>query len=175
VTVVLGISGFETGIESDNDLPNQKRLIAERAPSFQFLEDAVPLQYFPLHLIGHDASAALLVDGKLVACAAEERFTRTKHGFNLSGNPLLPRRAMRYCLEQAKLDWADVNYWVHYCRFTTEGVKRRLERLSALLPMRQRLLLKAEHEQAFYRRLDREVVRCQIGRASCRERVYVQV
>ena len=42
-----------------------------------------------------DASAALLVDGQLVAAAEEERFNRLKHcaGF--------PRLAVEYCLKVA--------------------------------------------------------------------------
>ena len=43
----------------------------------------------------HDSAAALLVDGKIVAAAQEERFTRKKHdqGF--------PIRAIEYCLAEA--------------------------------------------------------------------------
>ncbi len=40
----------------------------------------------------HDAAAALLVDGRIVAAAQEERFTRKKHD---SG---FPRHALEYCL-----------------------------------------------------------------------------
>ena len=41
----------------------------------------------------HDAAACLLVDGKLVAAAEEERFTRIKHDSELpdARHPLLPR------------------------------------------------------------------------------------
>src|SRR5579872_3029568 len=44
-----------------------------------------------------DASAALLVNGELIAFAAEERFNRIKHcaGF--------PEQAIRYCLKEAGL------------------------------------------------------------------------
>ncbi len=51
----------------------------------------------------HDAAAALLVDGELVAAAQEERFTRVKH------DPSLPREALRSCLAQAGLTIADVD------------------------------------------------------------------
>lgn len=44
---------------------------------------------------GHDASAALIVDGELIADAAEERFQRVKHA---SG---IPFHAIAFCLEQA--------------------------------------------------------------------------
>lgn len=45
----------------------------------------------------HDASAALLVGGRLVGAAAEERFTLTKHDANF------PREAIDFCLRQAGL------------------------------------------------------------------------
>jgi len=45
---------------------------------------------------GHDPSAAILVDGKVVAAAEEERFVRKKHA---SG--LLPVQALRFCLEKS--------------------------------------------------------------------------
>ena len=41
----------------------------------------------------HDAAAALLHDGILVAAAEEERFSRVKHDFGF------PRKAIRFCLE----------------------------------------------------------------------------
>ena len=34
-------------------------------------------------VLGHDASAALLIDGKIIAAAEEERFVRDKHAKNL--------------------------------------------------------------------------------------------
>jgi len=45
----------------------------------------------------HDAAAALIVDGQIVAAAQEERFTRKKHD---SG---FPSNAVRFCLEFAKI------------------------------------------------------------------------
>ncbi|AUX21637.1 carbamoyltransferase [Sorangium cellulosum] len=51
-----------------------------------------------------DASAALLVDGQLVAAAEEERFSRIKHcaGF--------PRLAVEYCLEAAGARVEDIDH-----------------------------------------------------------------
>ncbi len=43
----------------------------------------------------HDAAAAILVDGKIIAAAQEERFTRKKH------TPDFPVHAVRYCLEES--------------------------------------------------------------------------
>ncbi len=48
--------------------------------------------------LGHDASAALLVDGDLVAAAEEERFIREKHARNE-----LPLQAATFCLESAQI------------------------------------------------------------------------
>src|SRR3990167_7426651 len=51
----------------------------------------------------HDSAAALLQDGRIVAAAQEERFSRKKH------DARFPRHAIAYCLEQAggSLDPAD--------------------------------------------------------------------
>src|SRR3970040_834816 len=45
----------------------------------------------------HNASAALLIDGKVVACASEERFTRRK---NQTG---IPQQAINFCLSYGNL------------------------------------------------------------------------
>lgn len=46
--------------------------------------------------LGHDASAAILVDGKIIAAAEEERFIRDKHAKNL-----FPYEAAKYCMKEA--------------------------------------------------------------------------
>lgn len=46
--------------------------------------------------LGHDASAALLVDGEVVAAAEEERFVREKHA-----KKRMPMESARYCLRAA--------------------------------------------------------------------------
>jgi carbamoyltransferase len=56
---------------------------------------------------GHDAAAALVVDGVTVAAAAEERFNRQKH----SGR--FPACAVNYCLEEAGLVLDDIDLMVH--------------------------------------------------------------
>ena len=52
------------------------------------------------------SSAALLVDGELVAAAAEERFTRTKRTKDF------PAKAINYCLNEAGLSGASVDVFV---------------------------------------------------------------
>jgi len=46
--------------------------------------------------LGHDPSAALLIDGEVVAAAEEERFVREKHAKNR-----MPLESARYCLRAA--------------------------------------------------------------------------
>ena len=53
--------------------------------------------------IGHDSSAALIIDGKIVADVAEERFNRLKH---YSG---LPRYAVDYCLKSQGITMEDID------------------------------------------------------------------
>lgn len=56
----------------------------------------------------HDSAAALIVDGKIVAAAQEERFTRKKH------DPGFPEKAAQYCLQQAGLSASDLDYIAFY-------------------------------------------------------------
>ena len=52
----------------------------------------------------HDSAAALVVDGKIVAAAQEERFTRKKHDHEF------PVQAIDYCLSEAGLKPGDLDY-----------------------------------------------------------------
>lgn len=56
----------------------------------------------------HDAAAAVLTDGEIIAAAQEERFTRRKH------DAALPKQAIAYCLRQAGLRAEDLDRVVHY-------------------------------------------------------------
>lgn len=56
----------------------------------------------------HDAAAAVVVDGKLVAAAQEERFTRKKH------DQSFPIHAIDYCLECSGVGREDLDYVVFY-------------------------------------------------------------
>jgi carbamoyltransferase len=56
----------------------------------------------------HDAAAALLKDGVLVAAGEEERFSRKKH------DPGFPVNAVRFCLERAGIQAQDLDYVVFY-------------------------------------------------------------
>ena len=56
----------------------------------------------------HDSAAAIVVDGKIVAAAQEERFTRRKH------DPRFPANAARYCLEAAGTTLGEVDLIAFY-------------------------------------------------------------
>ena len=56
----------------------------------------------------HDSAAALVEDGRIVAAAQEERFSRKKH------DSRYPRRAIEYCLGEAGVRLSDVDYVAFY-------------------------------------------------------------
>ncbi|HTS12890.1 MAG TPA: carbamoyltransferase [Candidatus Limnocylindrales bacterium] len=68
----------------------------------------------------HDAAAALLRDGRLVAAAQEERFSRVKHDYGF------PRNAIRFCLDEAGIRGSELDYAVFY-----EKPHRKLSRIAA--------------------------------------------
>jgi len=56
----------------------------------------------------HDSAAVLLVDGKIVAAAQEERFSRKKHDAQFPGN------AIKYCLDEAEIRLEQLDHIVFY-------------------------------------------------------------
>jgi carbamoyltransferase len=56
----------------------------------------------------HDSAACLLREGRIVAAAQEERFTRKKH------DPRFPVNAIKYCLEDAQITPDHLDYVVFY-------------------------------------------------------------
>jgi carbamoyltransferase len=52
----------------------------------------------------HDAAAAIIRDGRLIAAAQEERFTRKKH------DPGFPKHAIKYCLDAAGVEVNELDY-----------------------------------------------------------------
>ncbi len=57
---------------------------------------------------GHDASACLLVDGKIIAFAEEERFTRKRYSYDS-----LPLNAIAYCLEEGQVSVDEIDKVVY--------------------------------------------------------------
>jgi carbamoyltransferase len=66
----------------------------------------------------HDAAAALLQNGQLIAAAEEERFSRIKHDSSF------PRNAIRFCLDAGELCGGDLDYVVFF-----EKPFRKLDRI----------------------------------------------
>ena len=67
----------------------------------------------PTYILGisafyHDSAACLLRNGEIVAAAQEERFTRKK------GDSDFPRKAVDYCLREAKIDIGDLRCAAFY-------------------------------------------------------------
>jgi len=56
----------------------------------------------------HDSAAALVEDGRILAAAQEERFTRKKHDAGF------PRRAIEYCLQESGSPLDEVDHVVFY-------------------------------------------------------------
>lgn len=56
----------------------------------------------------HDSAASILKDGKILAAAQEERFTRKKH------DPSFPKNAVKYCLDYAGKSIDDLDAVVFY-------------------------------------------------------------
>jgi len=75
----------------------------------------------------HDSAAALVVDGKIVAAAQEERFTRKKH------DETFPEKAAEYCLREAGIRNEDLDFVAFYEK-PLRKFDRLLETYLALAP-----------------------------------------
>jgi carbamoyltransferase len=75
----------------------------------------------------HDSAAALVEDGRIVAAAQEERFTRKKHDASF------PHHAIGYCLEAAGARLADIDHVAFYDKPFLK-FERLLETYIALAP-----------------------------------------
>jgi carbamoyltransferase len=104
---VLGISGFE------NSIPFKKA----NWPGLEEREYRISQ--------GHDSAAVLLVDGEIVAGAAEERFSRKKH----TGD--FPVGAIEYCLQAAGIKIGDVDEIAHGFDYSPYRAMYMLDKTSA--------------------------------------------
>jgi len=75
----------------------------------------------------HDSAAALIEDGRIVAAAQEERFTRKKHDASF------PRHAIGYCLEAVSAKLSDIDHIAFYDKPFLK-FERLLETYIALAP-----------------------------------------
>jgi carbamoyltransferase len=63
----------------------------------------LPIRILGLSAYYHDSAAALVEDGRIVAAAQEERFTRKKH------DARFPLNAVEFCLREGRLTAADLD------------------------------------------------------------------
>ena len=103
---ILGISGFEKSIPFKKD----------HWPGLDEREYRISQ--------GHDSAAALVVDGELVAAAAEERFSRKKH----TGD--FPVGAISYCLAEAGLSLGQIDEIAHGFDYAASRAMYSLDPLS---------------------------------------------
>src|SRR5260370_32026357 len=67
----------------------------------------------PVHILGlsafyHDSAACLVQDGKIIAAAQEERFTRKKH------DAVFPKNAVEFCLKAGGITIKEVDCVAFY-------------------------------------------------------------
>jgi len=92
---------------------------------------------------GYDSAAALVVDGKLIAAAAQERFSRKKH----TGD--FPIDAIQFCLREAGLGIEDVTEIAHGFDYLP------FQQLYSLDPDSSRLYQKVFSKEALVRQVGR--------------------
>ena len=109
MSVILGVSGLAESV----------RFKHQHWPDLEEREYRI--------LQGFDAAAALVVDGVVVAAAAEERFNRHKQ----SGD--FPAQATDYCLREAGLSIGDVDEIAHCFDYAPFGEIFSLDPTSAML------------------------------------------
>jgi carbamoyltransferase len=97
----------------------------------------------------HDSAAALIHDGKIVAAAQEERFTRVKH------DKAFPENAINYCLEEAHINIADLKAIVYY-DYESWTIERVLHNADALGPRAMQFW--EEAKKSLYKKLKLPVI-----------------
>lgn len=101
----------------------------------------------------HDSAAAMVVNGKVIAAAQEERFSRKKH------DPGFPSNAIAYCLNESGLDVSDLDAVAFYDKPLIK-FERLLETYYAFSPMGFASFLKSMplwiKEKVFLKKLIRD-------------------
>jgi len=104
-------------------------------------------------LVGHDASAAIFVDGKLVAAAEEERFTRVKK------TSAFPINAIRYCLQQAEVDIHSVDLFAIPWHFSEEIVEREFYQILDMpIPIKERYIALGKRMEVYEKMVSTEAI-----------------
>jgi carbamoyltransferase len=96
----------------------------------------VPIRVLGISAYYHDSAACLVEDGRIVAAAQEERFTRKKHDADF------PARAIDYCLAEAGITRSQIDY-VGFYEKPLVKFERLLETYTSLAPRGWRSYLMA--------------------------------
>jgi carbamoyltransferase len=96
----------------------------------------VPIRVLGISAYYHDSAACLVEDGRIVAAAQEERFTRKKHDADF------PERAIDYCLAEAGITRSQIDY-VGFYEKPLVKFERLLETYTSLAPKGLRSYLMA--------------------------------
>lgn len=110
----------------------------------------------------HDAAACLVEDGRIVAAAEEERFTRVKH------DSRLPVNAMRYCLAEGAVAPGGVDVVAFYDKPILK-LHRILETALAVAPAGYRRFARAVPEWLQEKLWVEPLVRAAVADAGCGE------
>ena len=124
---ILGISGFE------NSMPFKRA----HWPGLKEREYRISQ--------GHDAAAALIVNGVLVAAAAEERFDRQKHSAKF------PIDAISSCLSEAGLSLEDIDELAHGFDYSP------YQKIYSLDPMTAKLYREVFSRESLLAQIDRDM------------------
>src|SRR4051812_16437730 len=96
----------------------------------------------------HDSAACLVEDGKIIAAAEEERFTRIKHG----KRPIpfstyeLPFHAIHYCLKAAGIKLKDI----HHIGYSYQPDLFAAQKKDILLPLEPSAQAKSEEWESVW-------------------------
>src|SRR6187549_2003018 len=83
-------------------------LVVEPGGGSSVYDSGADMNILGLSAFYHDSAACLVRDGKIIAAAQEERFTRKKHDASF------PKNAVEYCLREEGLSLAQVDYVAFY-------------------------------------------------------------
>ncbi|MEU3839117.1 carbamoyltransferase C-terminal domain-containing protein [Streptomyces sp. NPDC028635] len=96
------------------------------------------------YLLGHDAAAALLIDGRLVAAVEEERLNREKKTTDF------PENAIAWCLEEAGITFDDVDLFAFPWNWSAQVLNEILDGIrSAPIPQAAKTNLMADMADLF--------------------------
>ncbi len=104
----------------------------------------------------HDAAAALLQDGQLVAAAQEERFSRKKH------DARFPELAIDWCLSKAGIKAGDVDYVAFYEKPFVKA-ERLVTTILATFPRSRRLFRDGMHVWLSEKMWIKDLIRRHLG------------